>query len=95
MFSLLKAFRNFKPFSMVFKNTFQITRTENFDLELKCFNWVMEKSVIKNPASILHEFNQYDNTLSQLGDEWVFSTNAETAQIYLKLFKKNKTKKNA
>ena len=93
MFSLIKAFKSFKPSCLACKFSFPITRTENLNLEIKCFTHVMEKSLPKNPPSILHQFNEFDNTLSQVGDDWVLSTNSETGEILLKLFKQRNPKK--
>ena len=93
MFSLMRAFKYFQPSSLGFKFSFPITRAENVKLEIKCFTHVMEKSLPKNPQSILQQFTEFENTLLKLADDdWVLNTNVETGKILLEIFKQRNPK---
>lgn len=53
----------------------------------------MEKSLPKNPQSILQQFTEFENTLLKLADDdWVLNTNVETGKILLEIFKQRNPK---
>ncbi len=64
-----------------------------FDLEIKCFTRVMEFAEPKNAVSIRKQFDQFEDTLSGQGHEYMYNTNSGTADILLKLVKERKPKK--
>lgn len=66
--------------------------SRTFDLEVKCFTSVMERSEPKNPISIMKQFDEFEDTLSGEEHEWMFNTNASTANVLVKLIKENKPK---